>query len=37
MKMSKYIILILALLTVFSGCDDFLGDNRDPMELTRFR
>jgi hypothetical protein len=30
MKMSKYIILILALLTIFSGCDDFLGDNRDP-------
>ncbi|SHE33781.1 Starch-binding associating with outer membrane [Mariniphaga anaerophila] len=30
MRKTKYILILLAFLTAFSGCDDFLGDNRDP-------
>lgn len=30
MRKTKYILILLAFLTGFSGCEDFLGDNRDP-------
>jgi hypothetical protein len=30
MKKIKYILILLALLSGFSGCEDYLGDNRDP-------
>ena len=30
MKISKYFPVLLALMIFLAGCDDFLGDNRDP-------
>lgn len=30
MNKIKYILLLLVLVTGFSGCEDYLGDNRDP-------
>lgn len=30
MKLKRFILLMLAFLVVIPGCDDFLGDNRDP-------
>ncbi len=30
MNKIKYILILIALVTGFSGCEDYLGDNRDP-------
>lgn len=34
MRISKYNIAIIAMIFLFSGCDDFLGDNVDPNKVA---